>query len=428
MAINQYRAVYRCIQEVQQQLGEQAQIATLFARCFPNTLETTTELLDDGTTFVFTGDIPALWLRDSSAQVNPYIPLAAEDPDLRRMLRGLVQRQALYLQIDPYANAFNREPNGHGHTQDRPQQGPQVWERKYELDSLCYPVKLCYSYWKATRDETVFTEDVWRMLQVIVSVMETEQHHDEQSEYRFERPGPCPPSDTLPFDGQGTRTNFTGMIWSGFRPSDDACKFGYLIPANIFAVVALGYLATIAREIYEDRALAERASKLRAEVDFGIQTYGVVDHPRFGRIYAYETDGFGNYNMMDDANVPSLLAIPYLKYCAATDPLYLRTRRFVLSEANPYYFQGEAARGVGSPHSPRGYIWPIALAMQGLTATERKEQEEVLKLLTSTTAETNYMHESFCADDPTQFTRPWFAWANSLFSEFLLDYLRNEVR
>ena len=426
MATDRYKGVYRCIRDVQRQLGERTQLAMQFTQCFPNTLETTTELLEDGTTFIFTGDIPALWLRDSSAQVHPYLPLAVEDTDMRHMLRGLIQRQACFIQIDPYANAFNREPNGAGHTQDRPQQGPQVWERKYELDSLCYPVRLCYDYWRATRDETVFTEDVHAMLQAIVTVMETEQYHDERSTYRFERPAPCPPSDTLPFDGRGTRTNFTGMIWSAFRPSDDACQFGYLIPANIFAVVVLGYLATIAHEIYQDTELMKRARKLRAEVEFGIQTYGVVEHPRFGRIYAYETDGFGHYTLMDDANVPSLLSIPYLKYCSANDPLYLRTRRFVLSETNAYYFQGKAARGIGSPHTPHKYIWPIALAMQGLTSTEQEEQDEVLKLLTRTTAETNYMHESFSVDDPMQFTRPWFSWANSLFSEFLLCYLRGK--
>jgi meiotically up-regulated gene 157 (Mug157) protein len=264
------------------------------------------------------------------------------------------------------------------------------------------------------------------MFQAIIALMETEQHHAERSEYRFERLEPSPPSDSLPFDGRGTRVNFTGMIWSGFRPSDDACRFGYLVPANMLAVVVLGYLATMAREIYDDAELAERASKLQTEIEFGIQTYGVVEHPRFGRIYAYETDGFGNYNLMDDANVPSLLAIPYMQYRPADDPMYVRTRRFVLSKSNPYYFQGRAARGVGSPHTPQNYIWPIALSMQGLTATSREEQDEVLDLLVGTTAGTNYMHESFDADDPTQFTRPWFAWANSLFSEFLLHYLHNK--
>lgn len=423
MATIHSTAVKHWIEKVEQQLGEQTQLAKLFAQCFPNTLETTTALLEDNTTFVFTGDIPAMWLRDSSAQVHPYIPLAADDSTLRQMLSGLIQRQARSIQIDPYANAFNREPDGQGHTQDRPQQGPWIWERKYELDSLCYPVRLCYHYWQTTQDRAVFTEDVYRMLQAIVKVMETEQHHDEQSTYHFERLSPCPPSDTLPFGGHGTRTNFTGMVWSGFRPSDDACQFGYLIPANMFAVVILGYLITIAREIYQDTDLADRAQKLRTEIEFGIQTYGIVEHPRFGRIYAYETDGFGNYTLMDDANVPSLLAIPYLGYRSVDDPLYQRTRRFILSEDNPFFFTGTAAQGVGSPHTPHDHIWPIALAMQGLTALEQTERDTLLHTLLQTTADTSYMHESFHADDPTRFTRPWFAWANSLCAEFILHWL-----
>ncbi|MBO0789623.1 MAG: glycoside hydrolase family 125 protein, partial [Ktedonobacteraceae bacterium] len=245
----------------------------MFAQCYPNTLETTVSLLEDGGTFVVTGDIPAMWLRDSSAQVNPYIHLASEDPALKRMLSGLIQRQAHYILLDPYANSFNIEPNGQGHNQDQPPAGPWVWERKYELDSLCYPIKLCYHYWRSTRDESVFTSTVHNMLRKIVEVMCVEQRHDECSTYSFQRFDPLAPTDTLLFHGRGTRTNYTGMVWSGFRPSDDACKFGYLVPANMFAVVTLGYLSEMARAIYQDEALALRAEQLRAEIEFGIQTY-----------------------------------------------------------------------------------------------------------------------------------------------------------
>lgn len=404
---------------MQRKLVHTPQLAEMFARCYPNTLETTVELLADESTFVVTGDIPAMWLRDSSAQVNPYICVAQDDPELQRLLRGLIQRQARYILIDAYANAFNREANGQGHTDDQPTAGPWVWERKYELDSLCYPIKLCYKYWQATGDTTVFTETAREMLHKIVEVMQIEQHHDACSAYRFERPAPLLPSDTLPFEGRGTRTNYTGMVWSGFRPSDDACKFGFLIPANMFAVVVLGYTIEIARQIYQDSELAAHAEKLRQEIEFGIQTYGIVEHPRYGRIYAYETDGYGNYNLMDDANVPSLLSIPYLGYRPMEDPLYQNTRRFVLSPDNPYYYVGGSAYGVGSPHTTAHSIWPIALCMRGLTSIDADEQEEMLRLLVATTAGTGYMHESFHVDDPHQFTRPWFAWANSLFGEFV---------
>lgn len=430
-----YPAVAILIDNVTQKLDQLAQaspgfypsqLGAMFAQCYPNTLTTTVELLEDGTTFVVTGDIPAMWLRDSSAQVNPYIHLAKEDQALQRMLRGLIQRQAQYILLDPYANAFNREPNGQGHTNDQPPAGPWIWERKFELDSLCYPIKLCYRYWQETGDTSIFNENIQAMLHKVVEVMRIEQYHDTRSSYTFERADPLLPSDTLPREGRGTPTTYTGMVWSGFRPSDDACQYGYLIPANMFAVVVLGYASEIARIHYQDEALAREAEALRQEIEAGIQTYGIVEHPRYGRIYAYETDGYGNYNLMDDANVPSLLSIPYLGYRPIDDALYQNTRRFVLSSDNPYYYEGKHAYGIGSPHTPNSYIWPIALSMRGLTTTDPAEQQKIAALLANTTADTGYMHESFHPDDPQQFTRPWFAWANSLFGEFVQSLTTNQ--
>ena len=410
------------IEEIEESLPGEA-LKQVFRQCFLNTLQTTVELLEDGTTFVFTGDIPAMWLRDSSAQVHPYLPFVSNDADLQRLFRGLIQRQAMYINLDPYANAFNKTANGHGHQDDKTMNNAWLWERKYELDSLCYPVQLLKDYWEATHDKYIFDESVYGMLRCILQVIRREQQHDQESRYSFERLSTAP-SDTLPFAGKGTRTNFTGMSWSGFRPSDDACKFGYLIPANMFAVVILGHVAAFAIKFYEDASLAAEANALRDEIDFGIQTYGIVDHPKYGRIYAYETDGFGNYNLMDDANVPSLLSIPYLGYRPADDPLYQNTRSFVLSQDNPYYAVGTQARGIGSPHTKPGYVWPISLIMQALTATERGEKDELLAILLNTTAGTNYMHESFDPSQPEQFSRPWFAWANSLFGEFVISWVR----
>lgn len=400
-------------------------LGQMFRQCFMNTLETTVERAEDGTTFVITGDIPAMWLRDSSAQVRHYLPLAAAHDDIRLMLRGLIYRQAQCIALDPYANAFNREPNKNGHNQDLSASSPWVWERKFELDSLCYPVALLHEYWRVTHDTSVFTERVHLMLRRIVETLRVEQEHDSRSLYRFQRPKEhlYLPSDTLPLKGKGTRTNYTGMVWSGFRPSDDACKFGYLIPSNMFAVVILGYLSTIARTHYHDNWLADEAESLREDIEFGIHTYGIVQHPQFGPIYAYETDGYGNYNLMDDANVPSLLSIPYLGYRPVDDPLYQNTRKFILSSANPYYFTGQYARGVGSPHIPGPMIWPISLIMQGLTSTDPAEKLYLVETLMRTTAGTHYMHESFDCDNPSKFTRAWFAWANSLFAEFIMDWV-----
>ena len=417
-------AVLQLMEATEKKLAQQEpKLLPLFRQCYLNTLETTVNLLDDETTFVITGDIPAMWLRDSTAQIRPYLRLAAEDETICRIVAGMIRRHAQYLQIDPYANAFNQEANGHGHQDDHTQMNPWIWERKYELDSLCYPVQLLHDYVEITHNNNIFDDHVHRMLQVIVATMQTEQRHDESSPYRFERLDVVA-SDTLPLSGHGTRTNFTGMVWSGFRPSDDACKFGYLIPANMFAVVILDHLAKYARDQYHDQVLADAAQQLRTEIRFGIETYGIVQHPRFGQIYAYETDGYGNYNLMDDANVPSLLSIPYLGYCAADDPRYKATRAFVLSDANPYYFSGKYAQGIGSPHTPHGYIWPIGLIMQGLTSTNADEQNRLIQMLISTTANTNFMHESFQPDDPDSFTRTWFAWANSLFGEFILRWVQ----
>ncbi|MBI1256184.1 MAG: metal-independent alpha-mannosidase [Chloroflexi bacterium] len=423
MVLTPESAVLRLIEAAEKQIAlREPGLLPLFRQCYLNTLETTVNLLDDGTTFVITGDIPAMWLRDSTAQIRPYLRLAAEDQTIQRMAAGLIRRQAQYLLIDPYANAFNQEANGHGHQNDKTQMNDWIWERKYELDSLCYPVQLLNDYVEVTHDQSIFDETIHQMLHAVVATMQTEQHHDERSTYSFQRVN-CPPSDTLHLGGHGTRTNFTGMVWSGFRPSDDACKFGYLVPANMFAVVILEHLARFARDIYHDQPLAEAAEQVRADIQFGIETYAIVQHPRFGRIYAYETDGYGNTNLMDDANVPSLLSLPYLGYCAANDPLYQATRAFILSSENPYYSSGQYARGVGSPHIPASYIWPIALVMQGLTSTDADEQHELIRMLISTTAGTNFMHESFQPDQPENFTRSWFAWANSLFGEFILRWL-----
>jgi len=417
-----YAAVYALIEEMRRRLADRPALAALFAACYANTLETTVELCGDGTTFVVTGDIPAMWLRDSSAQVRPYVSLAGRDPDVRRLIRGLMRRQAADILCDPYANAFNRTPNGRGHVGDRPAPSPWVWERKFELDSLCYPIQLCHDYWRATGDRDAFDETIHHMLRRVLAVMRVEQHHDRDSTYAFARRRWALPTGLLPCRRKGARTNDTGMVWSGFRPSDDACARGFHIPANMFAVVVLGHVAAFADDIYGDADLGAEARRLREEIACGIETYGVVEHPRHGRIYAYETDGFGNHVLMDDANVPSLLSIPYLGYRPAGDAVYQNTRRFVLSRDNPYYVEGAYARGVGSPHTPRGQVWPIALAMQGLTSQSAAEQDDLLAMLTSTTAGTGVMHESFHPDDPQRFTRPWFAWANSLFALFVQQW------
>ena len=396
--------------------------APLAKCCFLNTIETTVQPQPDGTTFVITGDIPAMWLRDSSVQVINYVPYAA-DKQVSDILKGTIATQVNDICADPYANAFNAEANGAGFKDDT-KLNPRVWERKFEVDSLCAPIYLAYTFWKETNDVSIFTQTFRKALDLIYQVFSIEQSHSE-SEYTFQRYN-APETDTLPCNGKGTPVNYTGMIWSGFRPSDDRCEYGYLIPSNMMAKVAMMKAAEIYESVYDSYDDATRCCLLAAEIDGGIRNVGIIDHPEFGEIYAYEADGLGNYHLMDDANVPSLLSAPYLGYCSADDPIYQNTRKFVLSESNPYYYSGPTAQGVGSPHTPDGYIWPIALCIQALTSTNRDEIIHCLNELVSTHAGTHFMHESFDPNNPENFTRSWFAWANTLFASLLIKLKNDE--
>ncbi|MFF2014879.1 glycoside hydrolase family 125 protein [Paenibacillus sp. NPDC058177] len=413
------QAIEELIAAIHEKLGDRPRLAGMFEKCLLNTWNTTIKRKPDGTTFVITGDIPAMWLRDSAAQVRPYLILASKDETIADMIQGLVDRQFAYIQLDPYANAFNETAAGQGHQDDLTKMNPWIWERKYEIDSLCYPIQLSYLLWKNTGRTSQFNPNFVTGVRRILELWSKEQNHESDSAYRFQRLN-CPSTDTLIRDGRGSLTAYTGMTWSGFRPSDDACEYGYLVPANMFAVVALRYVEEIAHEVLGDIEMETAASRLRAQIDEGIREYGIVQHPEFGDVYVYEADGLGNVNLMDDANVPSLLSIPYLGYAEADDPVYLNTRRLILSKENPYYYEGSAAAGIGSPHTPERYIWHIALAIQGMTATSREEQKGLLDLLERTDAGTGFMHEGFHVDDPGQFTRPWFSWANMMFCEFLL--------
>lgn len=396
-----------------------AEVARRFERCFADTLLRTVRPQADGTAFLVTGDIPAMWLRDSSAQLAPYLHVAAEHPEMADLLVAANRRQLDYVARDPYANAFNAGPTGEGHTDDRTDGSPWVWERKYEIDSLCAPLHLAADIRRATGRTDHLDERYRRAVHRTLEVWRTEQDHEAASPYRFERFG-CPPSDTLVRDGRGAPVAVTGMSWSGFRPSDDACRFGYHVPGNAFASVVLADVAQIADEVLGDPGLATAARTLRSEIEQGIAAHGVVTVDG-EQVYAYEVDGLGGALVMDDANVPSLLSLPYLGWCAPDDPRYLATRRLLLSPANPTFVVGTAARGIGSPHTPPEHVWPIALAVEGLTATDAGDRQRVLDTLLATDAGTGAMHESFHKDDPTRFTREWFSWADAMFCELVLE-------
>lgn len=403
-------------------------LAWMFENCFPNTLDTTCEhTIVNGKpdTFVITGDIHAMWLRDSSAQVFPFVQFAKKDKAIRTMLAGVINRQNQCILIDRYANAFNRNGNEEGHwATDNTEMRNEVHERKWEIDSLCYPIRLAYHYWKATGETAVFDAEWVAAMENVYTTFIEQQRKEGLGPYKFTRVTDRQ-GDTLLNFGYGSPVKPVGLIVSSFRPSDDASLFGFLIPANVFAVTSLKQLAEMMRKIQKNHLLADKCEALATEVDNAIKQHGIIEHPTCGKVYAFEVDGYGNHVFMDDANVPSLLAMPYLGGVELNDPIYQNTRKMILSDANPYFYKGSAAEGIGGPHIGFDYIWPMSLIMRANTSTDENEIRYCIKTLRDTDADTGFMHESFHKDDPKDFTRAWFAWQNTLFGE-LVHRLINE--
>ena len=397
------------------------ELATLFANCFPNALDTAVvpgEFDGKPDTVVLTGDIPAMWLRDSSAQVWPYLPFAAQDAKLRALLEGVIRRQTRCLLIDPYANAFMQDLNApplEWSRQDQTTMKPGVGERKYELDSLCHPIRLAYGYWKQTRDRAPFDRPWQQAMHLSVQTMRTQQQKSGPGPYNFQRSASAP-TDTL-VNGLGNPIRPCGLIASAFRPSDDACIFSFLVPSNLFASRSLRQLAEMASELFHDSDLASECHSLADEVDHALLQHALVARDS-GRIWAYEVDGFGGQVLMDDAAIPSLLSLPYLD-CSPDAQIYARTRRFVWSKSNPWFFQGPVFEGIGSPHVGRDKIWPMAQTIYGLTSESDAEILRCIEMLKASSANTGFIHESFDVADPGKFTRSWFSWANTLFGEFV---------
>jgi uncharacterized protein len=414
-------AVEATIADIRKSIAD-PEIAWLFENCFPNTLDTTvrTGAIDGKPdTFVVTGDIDAMWLRDSTAQVWPYLPLARNDGKLKTLIEGVVRRQTRSILIDPYANAFNFGPTGSEWAKDLTRMRPELHERKWEIDSLCYPVRLAHGYWKQTGDASCFDANWHKASALILQTFREQQRLTGRGPYRFQRITQTP-GDSLPQGGYGNPTRPCGLIHSMFRPSDDACIFPFLIPSNLFAVTALDQLREIHSAELRDASAAHECEDLAGQVREALTKYATAVKRNYGEVYAYEADGFGNQLFQDDANVPSLLSLPYLGCCKLDDPLYQRTRKLVLSEDNPYFFRGKAAEGLGGPHSGANMIWPLGVITRALTSQDEKEIAACLATLKATHAGTGFMHESFSKDDAATFTRPWFAWANTLFGELVL--------
>jgi meiotically up-regulated gene 157 (Mug157) protein len=397
-------------------------LARLFVNCFPNTLDTTVEpgaFEGKPDTAVLTGDILAMWLRDSSAQVWPYLPLAKHDRALRDLLEGVIRRQARCILIDPYANAFMADLNAPPlpwSLKDKTELKRGVGERKWEIDSLCYPIRLSHGYWRQTGDSGPFDQRWHEAMRLIVETFRVQQRKHGDGPYRFQRDSDVS-TETLPAAGLGNPVRPVGLIASGFRPSDDACIFPFLVPSNLFAVTSLRQLAEMAHAILHDDALANDATSLAAEVERALRQHAIATAPE-GTIWAYEIDGYGSQLLMDDANVPSLLGLPYLS-SSPDAALYARTRAFCWSDRNPWFFRGTAGEGIGGPHVGRDMIWPMSQIICALSSTSPQEIRRSITMLKGVAADFGFMHESYFKDDPRRFTRAWFAWANTLFGELL---------
>jgi hypothetical protein len=367
----------------------------LYATAYDEAIRRHAKIEGDGTTYISSGDINAEWLRDAAATMEPYVGLAANDQHIRRVLRGAIARMARYILIDPYANAFSANY--------------QVAERKFEIDSLLYPIWFANRYWRETGDRSIFTPEVRRAFERVLLVMRDEQRHAARSAYRH-------PSLTGPFKPD---VGFTGMVWTGFRPSDDRARYHYNVPVNMFAVVVMRALSRIEKDVYRDSGASANAWGLGVQIERGVEQYGTVHLAGFGKIYAYEVDGLGHAILMDDANVPSLLSIPYFGYLSNGDSLYRATRRFILSNRNPYYYVGQYASGIGSPHTPKGYVWPLSLIVQALTARDETEIDLMMAYIVNSDVGDHRLHESFNPNWPESFTRDDFAWPNALYAKLM---------
>jgi len=421
----------------------------IFLNCYPNTLDTTVDYNPEkNETFIITGDIKAMWLRDSSLQIYPYLKHCSKDKNLSNMIKGLFKKQILYILFDPYANAFNKVPLKSPWSTDitykRDNLGnfenamnPYLWERKYELDSLMFPLFSMSTYYQLTKDFSVFNlPNFFEMLNRIISLIKKEkrgtdeENENEGPEYSFQRII-AEPFDSLHF-GRGNPCKTCGLIKTSFRNSDDSALFPYNIPENCLLVSTFKLLKECFNDEFMDKQLKIKFESVQNDVDDIINTvekaiyeYGVITDTKNGEKYfAFEVDGYGNYYFMDEPGYPNLISLPFFKFCSSSNEIYINTRKRILSERNPYFIKGKCGIGCSSSHSYRRYIWPLFTIMQGLTSNDEEEIKNCLKMLVQSAGDKYFIHESYDVDDANKFTREWFAWANSFFGVFIDDIIQ----
>jgi meiotically up-regulated gene 157 (Mug157) protein len=421
-------AVEAMIKKIKSNLSNK-ELAWLFENCFPNTLDTTVDFSTQNgkpDTYVITGDIDAMWLRDSTAQVWPYLSLLKEDQKLQQLIAGVINRQTKCIHLDRYANAFFKDGTRESEwlKTDITDMKPGIHERKWEIDSLCYPIRLAHRFWKVTGNVAPFDGQWKEAIKLTIKTFKEQQRKEGDGPYTFQRTTSWA-TDGVPLSGYGYPVKPVGLVCSIFRPSDDATIYPFLIPSNFFAVVSLNQAAEMVSKISGDKVLATECTQLANEISGALKQHAITTHPQFGKVYAYEVNGFGSYNLMDDANIPSLLSLPYLNTVSNTDPVYQNTRQLLLSKENPFFFKGKAGEGIGGPHAGMHMIWPLSIIIRGLTSSSEAEIKQCVTTLLKTHGGTGFMHESFHKDDPSKFTRKWFAWANTLFGELIMDlYLK----